>query len=234
MRKSMYAVSKHIAVLITFISFAFVAHAQKTITGKVTDANSGSGVSNVTILVKGTKIGTQTAADGSYTVTVPKNSNTLVISAIGYASQQILVDNQSSINISLTAAASTLSDIVVIGYTTVRKKDLTGSIATISVKDFQDGSITSPEQQIAGKIAGVSITSNGGQPGSGSTIRIRGGTSLNASNDPLIVIDGVPFSTVNLAGINPNDIETYTVLKDAAATAIYGSQIGRASCRERV
>jgi TonB-linked SusC/RagA family outer membrane protein len=224
MRKSMYAVSKHIAVLITFISFAFVAYAQKTVSGKVTDAKSGLGVSNVTILVKGTRIGTQTAADGSYTVTVPQNSNTLVISAIGYTSQQIPVDNQSSINISLTTAASALSDIVIIGYTTVKKKDLTGSIATISAKDFQDGSITSPEQQIAGKIAGVSITSNGGQPGSGSTIRIRGGTSLNASNDPLIVIDGVPFSTVNLAGINPNDIETYTVLKDAAATAIYGSR----------
>jgi len=104
------------------------------------------------------------------------------------------------------------------------KKELTGSISTVSSKDFQEGSITSAEQLIQGKVAGVSITPGGGQPGSGSTIRIRGGASLNASNDPLVVIDGVPLSSVNLQGINPSDIETFTVLKDAAATAIYGSR----------
>jgi len=131
---------------------------------------------------------------------------------------------------------------VVIGYGTQQKKDLTGSISTVNSKDFQKGTITSPDQLIVGKIAGVQVTTNGGQPGGGSTIRIRGGASLNASNDPLIVVDGVPLSSFKdkdgnntlpgvgnpLSLINPNDIETFTVLKDANATAIYGSTV---TCR---
>jgi len=124
-----------------------------------------------------------------------------------------------------------LNEVVVVGYGTTRKKDLTGSVATVSAKDFQKGNITTPEQMISGKVPGVSITSNGGQPGSGSTIRIRGGSSLNASNDPLIVIDGVPLDQSGINGasnplsfINPNDIETFTVLKDASAAAIYGTR----------
>ena len=134
-------------------------------------------------------------------------------------------------NFNLKPDAQNLNEVVVIGYGTAQKKDLTGSITTVSSKDFQSGNITSPEQLIAGKVAGVSITSNGGQPGGGSVIRVRGGASLNSSNDPLIVIDGIPFSGNTISGaanplslINPNDIETFTVLKDANATAIYGSR----------
>src|SRR5437763_3343115 len=134
-------------------------------------------------------------------------------------------------NVSLLGTASSLNEVVVIGYGTRLKKDLTGSVSAITAKDFNKGSITTPEQLIAGKVAGVQVTSNGGAPGSGSTIRIRGGASLNASNDPLIVIDGVPVDFGGISGaanalslINPNDIESFAVLKDASATAIYGAR----------
>ena len=209
----------------------FIANAQNTITGRVTDSKDGSGLAGVTVVVKGTNIGTQTGPDGSFKVTAPANSNTLVFTAVSFIRQEVVIAGQSSINISLQAATSTLTDVVVIGYGSVRKKDLTGSVTTITSKDFNKGSITTPEQLIAGKVAGVQITSNGGAPGSGSTIRIRGGASLNASNDPLIVIDGVPVDNNAISGaanalalINPNDIESFNILKDASATAIYGSR----------
>jgi len=224
MRNSKLQLSKQLLVLIVFTSLSIASLAQKSISGKITDAKSGTGISNATVIVKGTKVGTQTDIDGNFTIAVKPDGKALVITAIGYGQKEVEIGTSMSINVAMQTVASTLSDVVVIGYGTAKKKDLTGSVAVISSKDFQDGSITSPEQQIAGKIAGVSITSNGGQPGSGSTIRIRGGASLNASNDPLVVIDGVPLSSVNLQGINPNDIESYTVLKDAAATAIYGSR----------
>jgi iron complex outermembrane receptor protein len=231
MRKIFAHASKHIYVLISLTLLAFVANAQKTVTGRITDSRDGSGVPGVTIVVKGTNVGTQTAPDGSFTIAVPANSKALAISAVGYASQDVSINNQSSVNISLQTATSTLTDVVVIGYGSVRKKDVTGSIGQVSSKDFQKGNIVTPEQLIAGKLPGVQVTSNGGAPGSGSTIRIRGGASLNASNDPLIVIDGVPLDNSGIAGaanglslINPNDIESFSVLKDASAAAIYGSR----------
>lgn len=224
MRKGISHLSKHISVLIVFSFFALVANAQKTVAGKIIDSKTGVGLSNVSVIVKGSQVGTATSADGSFSISVPAGAKTLVITAVGYTRQEIPIGDQSSVYVALQSTAATLSDVVIIGYGTAKKKDLTGSVAAINSKDFQDGIITSPEQQIAGKVAGVTITSNGGQPGSGSTIRIRGGASLNASNDPLVVIDGVPLSSVNLQGINPGDIESYTILKDAAATAIYGSR----------
>ncbi|MEP6683809.1 MAG: SusC/RagA family TonB-linked outer membrane protein [Parafilimonas sp.] len=196
--------------------------AQKTISGVITDSATRSPLSSVTILVKGTKNGTQTSADGRFTLTVPANATTLIISSVGYGSKEVAINE--NLDISLSQSNASLNEVVVIGYGTVKKKDLTGSVATVGTKDFQKGSITSPEQLIAGKVAGVTITSNGGQPGSGSVIRIRGGASLNASNDPLIVVDNVPLDGVDFQGINPNDIETFSILKDAAATAIYGSR----------
>jgi TonB-linked SusC/RagA family outer membrane protein len=223
MRKNMSVLSKRICVLIFFTIFAYTSSAQKTVSGKVTNAKDGTPIQAASVLVKGAKVGTQSDANGNFTLTAPANTKTLIITAVGYNRQELSLNN-GSFDVALQPSVSTLSDVIVIGYGTVKKKDLTGSVAAISSKDFQDGSITSPEQQIAGKVAGVTITSNGGQPGSGSTIRIRGGASLNASNDPLIVIDGVPLSSVNFQGINPNDIESYTILKDAAASAIYGSR----------
>ena len=230
MRKISLLVSRHICVLILFSLFAFVANAQNTVKGTVT-TKDGSGIPGVTVAVKGTKLGTQTAADGSFTITMPKNSNTLVVTAIGFARREVPVNGQSSISIPLETSTSTLTDVVVIGYGTARKKDLTGSIAQVTSKDFQKGNIVSPDQLIAGKLPGVEVTSNSGAPGAGSTIRIRGGASLNASNDPLIVIDGVPMDNNSISGaanalstINPNDIESFSVLKDASAAAIYGSR----------
>lgn len=230
MRKCFTQVSKHICVLISFAFFAFAANAQNTVTGKVTDSKDGSGLSGVTVLLKGSKTAAQTDANGNYSISVPANA-TLIFSSVSYSGREVAVRSQTNLDISLMASNQQLNEVVVIGYGTSRKKDLTGAVATVTAKDFQKGNITTPEQMIAGKVAGVSIISNGGQPGQGSTIRIRGGSSLTASNDPLIVIDGVPLDNDAIQGagnplsfINPNDIESFTILKDASAAAIYGTR----------
>jgi TonB-linked SusC/RagA family outer membrane protein len=203
----------------------------KVITGKVTDSKDGTPLGGVTVLAKGAKTGTQTNSDGTYQISVSPSVTTLVFSFVGYTPQDVPIEGRTQINIAMVLTNASLSEVVVIGYGTTKKKDLTGSITSITAKDFDKGVVTTPEQLIAGKVAGVQITSNGGAPGSGSTIRIRGGASLNASNDPLIVIDGVPVDNSGIAGvanalslINPNDIESFNILKDASATAIYGSK----------
>ena len=200
----------------------------RIVTGKVTSLEDGSSLPGVNILAKGTTNGTATDSDGNFKVSVGDNS-VLVFSFIGYASQEIAVGTQSSINVTLELDITALSEVIVVGYGTQDKKDLTGSVVAISAKDFNKGVILSPQDLLVGKVAGVQVTSNSGAPGSGSTIRIRGGSSINASNDPLIIIDGFPVDNTGIAGIsnplatiNPNDIETFTVLKDASATAIYG------------
>ncbi|HVF81471.1 MAG TPA: TonB-dependent receptor [Flavisolibacter sp.] len=214
-----------------FLLFSLIGAAQdKTVTGRVTDS-SGRGISGVSVSVKNqTSRGTTTADNGSYSLSVPAGATTLVFSSVGFGYQEAAI-GVGSINVTLQATAGSLNEVVVVGYGTVRKRDLTGAVTTISSKDFQKGQITNPEQLIAGKIAGVQVTSNGGAPGSGSTIRIRGGSSLSASNDPLFVIDGVPVDNGGIAGaasplsfINPNDIESMSVLKDASAAAIYGTR----------
>lgn len=200
------------------------------ITGKVSDASDGFSLPGVTIAVKNSTMGTTSDFKGNYSITVPKGS-VLMFSFIGYETVEVEVTSMDHINVLLQTSATDLSEIVVIGYGSVKKSDATGSIATVSSKDFNRGAITSPQDLLVGKSAGVVITSSGGAPGSGSTIRIRGGSSLNASNDPLIIIDGVPIDNSNVSGssnflsfVNPNDIESFTVLKDASATAIYGSR----------
>jgi len=211
--------------------FSFVAFAQdKTITGRVSDS-TGKGIPGVSVSVKNLPSrGTTTTENGNYSLAVPANATALVFSSVGYGYREVNITG-SSADVTLATAAGNLNEVVVIGYGTTRKKDLTGAVTAITSKDFNKGAIVTPEQLIAGKVAGVQITSNGGAPGSGSTIRIRGGSSLNASNDPLIVIDGVPVSNDRIAGaanalamINPNDIESFNILKDASATAIYGSR----------
>ena len=206
------------------------AFAQRVVSGTVTDSATGRPLQSVTVTAKGTSAGTQTGADGKFIITAPANATTFVISFVGYSSREVVIGSD-NINISLSQSSSVLTDVVVIGYGTTRKKDLTGAVATVGEKDFQKGVITTPEQLIAGKVPGVSIISNSGQPGAGSTIRIRGGSSLSASNDPLIVIDGVPLDNDQIAGagnplsfVNPNDIESFTILKDASAAAIYGTR----------
>ncbi len=208
-----------------------VAQAQdRTVTGRVTDT-SGNGLVGATISVKGTRVAVQSTNDGLFSIKAPASASRLVISSVGFASSEVAITGNSVEVILTPGAVANLNEVVVVGYGTARKRDLTGAVNTVSAKDFQKGNITTPEQLIAGKVPGVAITSNGGQPGSGSTIRIRGGSSLSASNDPLIVIDGVPLGQDVISGasnplsfINPNDIETFTVLKDASAAAIYGSR----------
>ncbi|QNA44888.1 SusC/RagA family TonB-linked outer membrane protein [Lacibacter sediminis] len=203
----------------------------KTVTGKVTDSKDGTPVANASVTIKGTSRGTTTDAGGNFRIAVDNNNAVLVISSVGFTEYELTVGAQTDLTISLSAAQGTLNEVVVVGYGTQRKRDLSGSVATVSSKDFVKGALQTPEQLIAGKVAGVQITPNSGAPGSGSRIRIRGGASLNASNDPLIVIDGVPVDNGGISGatnplnlINPNDIETFTILKDPSAAAIYGSR----------
>ena len=208
-------------------------HAQDfTVTGKVID-NTGLEVIGANISIKGSAgVGTITNIDGQYTLKVNNPAkDVLVISYIGMRTQEIAVKGQKQINITLQEDSKVLDEVVVIGYGSVKKDDLSGSVVAIKAEEMNKGAVTSPQELIMGKVPGLSVSQGDGAPGAGSTIRIRGGASLNASNDPLIVIDGIPVSndaapgTPNaLATINPNDIETFTVLKDASATAIYGSR----------
>ena len=205
---------------------------QTVVEGMVTDEN-GEGLPGVTIRLKGTDTGTITDLKGSYRLEIPagRENGTLIFSFVGYLSEEIPISNQTNINVQLMPDIKALDEIIVIGYGTQKKSDLTGAVTSVTSKDFNPGQVTTPEQLISGKVAGVNITSNGGAPGAGSRIRIRGGSSLNASNDPLIVLDGVPLDNSQVAGaanplnfLNPNDIESFNVLKDASATAIYGSR----------
>ena len=231
MRKITKAIFRPYRLLSFLLLISGLANAQTNISGKVTDSKDGSPVPGITVSVKGTKVATATGSDGTFTLSVPAGGKSLVFSSVGYQKQETLIGSTTNFNLAMQSTASNLNEVVVIGYGTRQKKDLTGSVTTVNSKDFQQGVISTPEQLIAGKIAGVSIISNGGQPGQGSTIRIRGGSSLSASNDPLIVIDGVPLDNSGIAGgnnplsfINANDIETFTVLKDASAAAIYGTR----------
>ena len=200
---------------------------QITVNGVVQDTQ-GEPIIGANILIKGTANGTITDLDGNFQLTTDADAM-LVISFIGYQTQELPA--QPVMNITLRDDSKQLEEVVVIGYGSVKKNDLSGSVVAIKAEDMNKGAVTSPQELIQGKVPGLYVSAGDGQPGAGSSIRIRGGASLNASNDPLIVIDGVPVAndaapgTPNaLATINPNDIETFTVLKDASATAIYGSR----------
>ncbi|HEY8397133.1 MAG TPA: SusC/RagA family TonB-linked outer membrane protein [Flavihumibacter sp.] len=205
-------------------------HAQtKIITGRVTDRD-GSPIVGASVLVKGSRSGVQTDADGNFSITIPQSARTLVVSSVGFTAREIST-SASSFSIVMNPDNAALGEVVVVAYGTRRKADLTGSVTSVTAKEFQKGVINSPEQLLTGKVAGLQITTGGGAAGGGSRIRIRGGASLNSSNDPLVVVDGVPMDGGGIAGsanilntINPNDIESINVLKDAAATALYGSR----------
>ncbi len=212
--------------------FSMSASAQNiTIKGVVTDAATNEPLMGATVMVTEGKTGAVTDFDGNYTITVAQSTKQLIVSYIGYASKTVAVKG-TTINVALDSDDNQLNEVVVVGYGTARKSDLTGSVATVSSKDFNKGLVSSPEQLINGKVSGVQIMSNSGSASAGSTIRVRGGASLNASNDPLIVLDGVPLEQGGISGnssnflsmINPADIESMTVLKDASSTAIYGSR----------
>lgn len=226
--EGMKKMSKFLLLWLVGVLLSVQAFAQGiTVKGVVKD-NTGEPVIGANVLVKNTTNGTITDFDGNFTLNANKG-DIVVISFIGYKTQELPA--AAMMNVILKDDSEMLDDVVVIGYGSVKKSDLSGSVVAIKAEEMNKGAVTSPQELMQGKVPGLSVVSGDGGPGSGATIRIRSGASLNASNDPLIVIDGIPTSndaapgTSNaLATINPNDIETFTVLKDASATAIYGSR----------
>src|SRR5437773_3153718 len=231
-----------VGITTLFLSLSSSIFAQKTVTGKVSDSKDGSPLAGVSVLAKGTGTGTQTKADGTFSLTVPANANALVISSVGYATQEVNIAGQTSVDVLLVTSGANLNEIVVIGYGTARRRDVTGSISTVSAKDFNKGVVTSPDQLLQNKVPGLEITQNSGQPGAATTVKIRGNNSIRGGNNPIYVVDGVildgrsarpniglgafgPTPDANpLTYINPNDIASIDVLKDASSSAIYGSR----------
>jgi TonB-linked SusC/RagA family outer membrane protein len=194
-----------------------------TIKGKITNQTDGSGLPGVSVVVKGTTKGTTTDANGAYTLAGLNGSDVLVITSIGFDKQEVNVNNRSVLDISLAEDSKSLSEVVVVGYGTQKKSQLTGAISQVSAKQITELPVTNARQALQGRAAGVEVTQAGSKPGAGPQIRIRGRRSFNASNDPLYVVDGIPISG-GIDDINPQDITSMEVLKDASATAIYGSR----------
>lgn len=218
------------------IVIALVSELQQLrITGRITDASNGDPLAGVYIMVKGTTQGVMSDADGNYTLDVSESGSTLVFSYIGYNSEEVPLQNQSVINMALVPNIQALDEIVVVGYGAVKKSDLTGSVSSIKYDDFKKSSLSSFDQAIQGKAAGVQVTQASSAPGGRVLIRVRGGNSLSGNNEPLFIVDGFPISAGNTAGgngagqnplatINPSDIASIEILKDASSTAIYGSR----------
>jgi TonB-linked SusC/RagA family outer membrane protein len=197
---------------------------QRTVTGKVTGAD-GTPLTGATVLVVGNKTGVSTAADGSFSIQVPQNAKQLQVSYVGYQAQNVPINGLSEVNVTLQSSAQALTDVVVTGYGTTRKRDLTGAVSQITSKDFTTGNLSNPAQLFQGKVPGVVVTAPGGDPNGAISIRLRGQTSLSGGQSPLIVVDGVPLDDPNaLADIPADDIASIDVLKDASAAAIYGSR----------
>ena len=206
-----------------FILIGFQIFAQdRLVTGRVTSSDDGSGIPGATISVKGTSKGTSSDADGNFKISVG-NAAVLSFSSVGFNSQEISVGNKTQINVVLTADTKALTEVVVVGYGTQKKSQMTGAISSVGSKEIQELPVTNARQALQGRAAGVDVVQPGSKPGAGPQIRIRGRRSFNASNDPLYVVDGIPLSS-GIDDINPNDIVSMEVLKDASATAIYGSR----------
>ncbi len=220
-----------LSVILTLVGAVTVQAQNKTVSGKVTD-DAGSSLPGVNVLEKGTSNGTVTDAEGNFRLAVASGESTLIFSFVGMVSQQVMVGNQSDINVSMASDASTLSEVVVVGYGTQEQKDITGSVASVKSEDFNRGIINSPEQLLQGKVAGVNVTSTSGEPGGTQSITIRGPGGVRTGSTPLFVVDGMALDNSATASggvnplnfLNPQDIESIDVLKDASATAIYGSR----------
>ncbi|MBP1839261.1 SusC/RagA family TonB-linked outer membrane protein [Formosa algae] len=218
------------SVLLALFFVPTLVLAQTTVTGTVSENTSNLPIPGVNIIVKGTTSGTATDFDGNYALSV-NEGDVLEFSYIGYKSQELTYAGQTTLNVKLLEDTAVLDEVVVIGYGSVKKEDLTGAVDMINSDDFNEGPVLSPQQLISGKVAGVSVTSGGGAPGEGQNIVIRGQGSLSLVGTPLYVIDGFPIDNGSVGGsrnplnfINPSDIESMVVLKDASATAIYGSR----------
>ncbi|RYF85325.1 MAG: SusC/RagA family protein, partial [Chitinophagaceae bacterium] len=220
------SVSKTSSIVVLFLLtatfFALPAWAQNiTVRGRVTNENNQP-VSGASVVVKGTTNGTTTNDNGQYQISAPGNG-TLVISSVGYPSKEILIGNQTNHNVSLTSTSTDLEQVVVVGYGTQRREAVTGSVASIGGEKLRDIPSANISQALQGRLAGVDISQTSTRPGATMQIRIRGTRSLTADNNPLIVLDGIPFPG-SIADIDPNDVKSLDVLKDASATAIYGSR----------
>ncbi len=219
MTKLYLFVRRYLTVLLVFGTL--VSFAQQSVSGKVTAADDGSGIPGVNILEKGTSNGTVTDSDGNFRISVGSNA-TLVFSFVGYASQEVSVGSQSTLNVSLQSDVTALSEVIVTGYGTQEKKEITSSVVALSEKEFNKGNINDPTQLLAGKVAGLSVYNRGGDPNTNATIRLRGISTVGANTQPLIVVDGVLGASLD--NVDPNDIESINVLKDGSAAAIYGSR----------
>jgi iron complex outermembrane receptor protein len=224
----MKTISKKLLFLLLLLPLSVLA--QSTVSGVVTDKSSGQPLPGVNVIIKGTTKGTTTDFDGKYMLSNVKSGEVIEFTYVGFTTQDVPYTSQKTINVSLEEEAAKLDEVVLVGYGSVKKKDATGSVALVTSKDFNKGANVTAENLLNGKVAGLTINTSGA-PGSGSEIRIRGGSSLLASNDPLIIIDGLPISNAGTTGstsilssLNPNDIESVSILKDASATAIYGSR----------
>ena len=228
-----------LCVLSTLLGFSQA----KTITGIITD-DKGAPVQGASVTVKGSKSGTTTDATGAFSLSVPASAKSVIVSSVGFTQMELSIVDKTTLSVALVSSSQSLNDVVVIGYGTVRRKDATGSLTTVSAKEFNQGVITSPDQLLQNKVSGLEIVNNSGQPGSATTIKIRGNSSVTGSGNPLYVVDGIqldgrnarPSINLGIGGfgttpdanpllyINPYDIQSITVLKDASSTAIYGSR----------
>jgi len=200
---------------------AFAGYAQQSVTGKVTSSDDGSTLPGVNVLEKGTTNGTVTDADGNFKITVSANA-TLVFTFVGFTSQEVAVGSQSSVNVTLVSDVTALSEVVVVGYGSQEKKDISGAVVSMKSESFNKGNINDPSQLLQGKVAGVSVTKAGNDPNEPFTIRLRGITTVGANSQPLFVIDGVIGA--DYKALDPNDIASMDILKDGAAASIYGTR----------
>ncbi len=214
---------KTVLLSVSMLTFIFSNAQDKVVTGKVTDSKDGAPVSGASVLVKDSRNGTSTKADGTYSLTVGSSASTLVISSVGYDVQEISIVGKTTADVSFVASAgSNLNEVVVIGYGTARKRDVTGAVGKVTSANFNQGAVTSGTEALQGKVAGVAVTPAGGDPNGKAQIRIRGIGSIQGNSDPLIVVDGI--QGIDLSTIPPTEIESFDILKDASATAIYGSR----------
>jgi iron complex outermembrane receptor protein len=232
-----------LCLLVALFLFVQNAFSQTTVSGTVTDQQSSKGIPNVSVTVKGTNVATITDNNGGYRIDAPSTA-TLVFSSVGYGTQEIPITGRTTVDVVMVSTNESLSEVVVIGYGTARRRDITGSVSTVSSKEFNTGVITSPDQLLQNKVSGLEIVNNSGQPGTATTVKIRGNTSIRGAGNPIYVIDGVildgrnarPVVNLGTGGfgstpdanpllyINPYDIQDITILKDASSTAIYGSR----------
>src|SRR5258706_9665172 len=226
--------------LLLFSQFAIAQN--KTITGKIIDSKEGTPIVGASVVPKGTRTGTTTNATGNFSISVAPAVTTLVITSVGYERQEIDITGSSTVDVSLISTGTNLNEVVVTGYGTSRRRDLTGSVSSVQAKDFVKGPVTNPDQLLIGKVSGLQIINSSGQPGAATIVKIRGNNSIRSGNTPLYVVDGFPLDGrsarpgYNAAGlgqtpeanpliyINPADIVSIDILKDASAAAIFGSR----------